>query len=245
MRRPTNNSAYQHELEDIGTMYIINACQQADVKQVLSVTSASLYGPWPDNPAWLSEEHEARGLPGVAFFEEKINAERQLLAFQRRDNSRCVTILRPAWPIGPSSGSYIQRMLQSAIVPTVAGFDPLIQVLHEDDLMNAFLLAFRRPHCGLFNIASDGVLPLSYAIRQAGRLPLQLPWSLLRSYTGLMWAFQQTELPPEFLPFLKYSCIASSQKAQSLLGYKACFRIQDALADISPTAIHSSQRTLT
>ena len=59
------------------------------------------------------------------------------------------------------------------------GYDPLVQALHTDDAVQAILLALDRPEAtGVFNIAPEGVLPISSARLLFGSLPVPVPHGL-------------------------------------------------------------------
>jgi class 3 adenylate cyclase len=72
--------------------------------------------------------------------------------------------------IGPTVKNYLSNYLARRFVPTMMGFDPLWQLLHEADAVAAFRLAILRDVPGTFNIVGDGVLPLTTIIKLAGRV---------------------------------------------------------------------------
>jgi UDP-glucose 4-epimerase len=51
-----------------------------------------------------------------------------------------VTVLRLAPILGPTVNNYLTRYLGRRVVPTLMGFDPLMQFLHEVDALAAFKL---------------------------------------------------------------------------------------------------------
>ena len=131
-------------------------------------SSTQLYGPRFDNPNFLSENHPLRGLTGCPFLGDKIDAEQQVQAYARDHQEAHVTVLRFAPMIGPTVESYITRWLAGGLVPTLLGFDPLLQFVHEVDALAALKLAIDRDVSGIFNIAGEGVLPVSTVIKLAG-----------------------------------------------------------------------------
>src|SRR5205807_8536739 len=56
------------------------------------------------------------------------------------------------------------RYLSLPLVPTFAGFDPRLQLLHEDDAAEAIVRGALDGHEGVFNVAADGIVLLSQAI---------------------------------------------------------------------------------
>ena len=67
-------------------------------------------------------------------------------SFLRLSSARCSTAsrFRTAPIIGPSVDNFLTRYLNHKLVPTVLGFDPLWQFLHEADAVAGECLADRR-----------------------------------------------------------------------------------------------------
>ena len=51
--QPTPDTEFDHELETIGSLHVMNACAAAKVKRLVVASSTMLYGPRPDNPNFL------------------------------------------------------------------------------------------------------------------------------------------------------------------------------------------------
>src|SRR5262249_36197909 len=146
-------------------------------------------------------------------------------------NGVTVTILRTAPLVGPTVQSYLSRYLARRLVPTIMGFDPLWQFLHEADAIAAFKLAIFRDVPGTFNIVGDGVLPLSAVIEPGGRGALPLPLLLATPLVGALWVAQLIEAPPAFLDYLQYICVADGEKAATQMGFRAAYTTREALID--------------
>ena len=232
LRSPTPRTAWEHELEDVGTMHVIQACQQAGVDHLMTVTGTALYGPWPDNPSRLTEDCPLRGVPGLSFYEEKISVEQQLQRFKRSNPERRVTVLRPAWLAGPTVDTWVTRFFTRPVVPLLAGYDPLVQLLHEADLLAACMQAFERQVDGAYNLVPEQVLPASYVVRLAGGHCLPLVRALHRPLARMLWKLQVVDVPPRFEPFLRYHCLASGERAATELGFKARYTMQQAIEDM-------------
>ena len=174
---PTHAAAFSHELESVGTMHVLNACRRTKVQKLVMWSQTLLYGAHPTNPNFLSEKHPLRARRTEPFLLDKIEAENEVLRFGKPGQGRTVTILRTAPMVGPTVDNFLTRYLSHRAVPTVLGFDPLMQFLHEVDAIAAFRLAVVRDAPGVFNITPDGVLPLGMAIKLAGRaaLPCRVP----------------------------------------------------------------------
>src|SRR5947208_1258887 len=65
---PTHNYSWAHELESIGTMHVLNAVAECNVRKLVAWSQTVVYGAHPLNPNFLSEEHELRGMASKSRF---------------------------------------------------------------------------------------------------------------------------------------------------------------------------------
>jgi len=229
---PPRNMAVAHELMSVGSMYVCNAASEAGVKKMVLASTADVYGAFPDNPNYITEDQAPRAGMTTKFLADKIDAERQFQKYAKKHPDRIVTILRPSTILGPTIRSYKTRYLSRIFVPTVLGFDPLIQAIHENDLLAAFQLAVKRNCPGIFNIASEGVIPLSKAIRLMGKIPLPFSLAALKSLTQLLWFLDISPAPANHLDFLKYMCVVATDRAREQMGFKPRYSVKEALLDL-------------
>jgi UDP-glucose 4-epimerase len=220
LSKPTHNTTWAHELEAIGTMHVLNACTACKVYKVVMKSLTLLYGPNPQNPNHLTEDHPMAGVPGGRFFEDKIEAERLAKRFRKENPSATVTVLRTAPILGRRIRNFVSTYLSLPVVPTLMGHDPLFQLLHEEDAVDAFKLCVDEDHDGEYNIVGPGVLPIGTLLALAGRLPLPLPRVLAQPLARAMWIAQIVDASPLYLEFLRYSCIADGEKARREMGFE-------------------------
>ncbi|HEX9295693.1 MAG TPA: NAD-dependent epimerase/dehydratase family protein, partial [Polyangiaceae bacterium] len=133
---PTHARAWAHELESVGTMRLLNAARQASVRKLVFWSQTLLYGAQPTNANFLSERQPLRAPMGESFFADKIEAEAEANRFAQRTGN-IVTVLRTAPVLGPTVKNYLSKYLARRFVPTMMGFDPLWQFLHEADAIAA------------------------------------------------------------------------------------------------------------
>jgi len=190
-----------------------------------------LYGAHATNPNYLSEKHPLRARRTEPFFADKIEAENEVLRFGRPGQGRIATVLRIAPMLGPTVDNFVTRYLSHRLTPTVLGFDPLWQFVHEADAVRALRLAALYDVPGVFNIVGDGVLPLRTVIKLAGRTTLPLPRSLASGFTTALWLTQLAEAPPGFFDYLQYICVADGALARKELGFEPLYTSREALID--------------
>ncbi len=230
---PSHAAAYAHELESVGTMRIITACRSARVRKLVQWSTTLLYGARPTNPNFLSERHPLRARQDDPFFADKISAEHEAARFAAREKGTVVTILRTAPILGPTVSNYLTRYLARKVVPTMMGFDPLLQFVHEVDAIAAFKHAIDRDVPGVFNIVGEGVLPLSTVVKLSGRLDVPVPHPVARPVLQTLWVAHVSEAPASLIDYLRFLCVADGEKARREFGFRAAYTTREALVDFA------------
>jgi len=218
---PVPLAASAHELETVGTMYLLNAaadCLRArtPLRALVTLSTAMVYGANARNPAYLTEDLPLAGAAHRGFVADKVDVERQLAQF-RSELGLPVCVLRPCWTVG-SEGSIAERLLAVSPVFTVLGFDPLMQLVHVEDVADALKRAVDRPPDGAFNVAAPGVLPLSALLRLAGRASLPLPASIASATADIAWRSYGIGTGVS-MDFLRYVWAVDAEACASKLGF--------------------------
>src|SRR4030095_5589434 len=211
---PPRNQALSHEIISVGSMYICNACVRAGGKKLLLSSTTDVYGAFPDNPNFLTEESHARGGIRNRFLGDKIDAERAALRMAKKHPEMTVTIIRPCHILGPTIQSYKTEYLSRPIILTILGYDPLVQFVHENDVIDSYIHLIEKDAPGIFNIVGQGVLPLSRVIRILGKIHLPLPELVAKNLVQLIWYADMSPASASYLNFLKYLCVADGEKAK-------------------------------
>jgi UDP-glucose 4-epimerase len=212
-------------------MHVLVAARHAQVRKFVMWSQTLLYGADPTNPNFLSERHPLRASREEPFFRDKIEAEEEASRFAHRSQGSIVTILRMAPILGPTVQNYVTRYLSRKLVPTMMGFDPLLQFVHEIDAIAAFKLAVDRDLPGTYNIVGDGVLPLSTVIKLAGRIAVPIPHPIAESLCAMGWVAQIAEAPPAFLKYLRFLCVADGARGRERMGFRPAYTTREALLD--------------
>ena len=226
LSHPTHASEWAHELEDVGTMHVLNACAAASPARFVMVSTTMAYGAHPSNPNFLTESAELRGHRDSRFINDKVRAEKQALRFARENPATSVATLRFAPIVGPTVTNLFTRFLSRAAAPVMMGHDPLMQFVHEADAAWALKLAVDGEAAGPFNIVGKGVLPFTTVLALMGRVPLPMPYLIARTLSKALWATQILRSPPSLLDYLMYVCVADGTRARQELGFTARFSIK-------------------
>lgn len=215
---PTPDLEMDHELETIGSLHVMNACSAAKIRRLVVASSTMLYGPRPDNPNFLTESHPLRGHSEAHTVMNRVEVEDLLAEWRNGHPDTEVTVLRPCWVFGPTYWDHVVRYFSLPVVPMILGYDPLIQLLHEDDLLFAFEQATLAPHPGVFNLVGSGVLPLSTVLRLGGKRVLPLPSPLLYRMAYYPSQGQTGDPPGGFYDYLRYLWVADGQRGWNEFG---------------------------
>src|ERR1700704_210041 len=174
-----------HENNVLGTMNILTACggEDSPVRKFVFKSSAHYYGCERDDPAYFTEQMERPHPPRTPIERDIVEAESAVGDFARRNPDVTVTVLRFANALGAGVTTSHLRLFSLPAVPTIPGFDPRYQFIHEDDIVGALEFAVRDDVPGVYNGAGDGVLVLSEVLDLLGKpmAPVLPPWG-----TGLL-----------------------------------------------------------
>jgi UDP-glucose 4-epimerase len=175
------------EINVIGTMQLLAACQEADTFEKLVVqSSVSVYGASPRDPAKFTEEMSARVQPRTGFGKDSIEIEAYVRGLARRRPDVAVSTLRLANLMGAGVDSHVTRYLSLPVVPRVMGFDARLQFLHPTDAVEALLWATREEIPGTYNVAASDIVTLTQALRMMGRPAIGVPKFAAPTVAGLI-----------------------------------------------------------
>jgi UDP-glucose 4-epimerase len=226
-----HRAAFAHELEVIGSMHVLAAAQETGLKRLIIPSLTALYGARADGPAVCMETHPLEGT-GVRFVTDRVEVEHQIEKFAARNPDVQVVVLRFAPIVGQTADNPFTRLLRTGFVPTILGFDPLWQVVHEDDAVTALHLALTTKASGSFNVVGDSTAPFSTIVRLAGAKALPLPGPLLRATILALESAGVASVPVPLLAFLRYSWVADGGRARKQLGFAARVPFLDAMASM-------------
>jgi UDP-glucose 4-epimerase len=231
LSHPTHAAEWAHELEDVGTMHVLNACAGVEPRRLVMVSTTLVYGAHPKNPNFLLEDAELRGHRDSRFVNDKVRAERQAQRFAKEHPNVEVCVLRFAPILGPTISNMYTRFFSRMVAPVMMGHDPLMQFVHEQDAAWALHHAVEGTATGPFNIVGKGVLPYTTVLALLGRVPVPMPQLIARQLTKVLWATQLVGSPPSFLDFLLYLCVADGSRARRELGFAPRLSIKRTILD--------------
>jgi UDP-glucose 4-epimerase len=190
------------------------------VRRLIVKSSQAIYGAGPTDPSFFSEDMTSVERPGSSSVTRDLFEMEQLIGeFALREESCQVSVLRLGFRV--SDDTTLARYLSLPIVPTFAGFDPRLQLLHEDDAAEVIVRAVLGDHAGVFNVGGHGIVLLSQAIAIMGGSPAPVlpPYGRWVARISLR-ALARVDLQSYLADVLAYGSVMDCTKLESAFGWK-------------------------
>lgn len=219
-----------HENNVIGTMNVLAACGGPDsfVKKVVFKSSAHYYGCEQDDPAFFTETMRRPKAPRTPIERDIVEAEGAVRDFRERHPETTVTVLRFANGLGPALRTSHTELFGLPAIPTILGFDPRYQFIHEDDMAGCLEHAVRHDLDGVFNCAADGVLVLSEVTDLLGRTGVPILSPVATELSAFLLRRLGVRIPPEMLKQLRFGRGLDNRRFKAT-GYRYRYTTREAL----------------
>ncbi|AKV02989.1 UDP-glucose 4-epimerase [Labilithrix luteola] len=231
MHDPRASQAEHHSWNVAGFQKLLEYVAQFQVPKLVVLSSSNVYGPQPDNAQFLKEESPLLG--GARFSEIRDLIEVDMLAqgfFWKHPETETV-ILRPVHILGAVHNA-ASNFLRLPTIPTLMGFDPMVQVVHESDVVRALERTLTPGKRGIYNLAGPGPLPLSHIVKLLGKPSVPVPYSLGKAVLKRLWSFRLTTFPAPELDHIRYVCMVDDTRARDELGYAPETSIEDTVRSV-------------
>jgi UDP-glucose 4-epimerase len=218
------------EANIMGSMHVIAACgRAATVKRFVLISSTSVYGSSGVDPAMFTEDMAARRLPSGGIPLDHSSVEGYVRGMSRKRPDIDVTILRIPAILGLPEPTVVGELLLPSVAPVLAGYDPRIQLLHPQDALDALLHAATGAPPGTYNIAADGILTLTQAIRRAGHIPLPVMPQTFKLAARLLSSQGLRDIGPSQLRYLRYGRTMDTTRMRTEFGFTPRYTTEEAL----------------
>lgn len=228
LHNPRSKRPEHHTHNLLALQKILEYAGQFGIPKVILLSSANAYGPRADNPQFLTEE--APLLAGGLFSEMRDIVELDMFAqsfFWRAPETEFV-ILRPANILGTVRNAP-SNYLRLDVAPTVMGFDPMVQAVHQEDVVTAIECALAPGRRGVFNIAGPPPAPLSRMLSILGRRTVPVPYALAKGVLRQAFRLGVASFPAPELDFIRYVCMVDDNRARRELGYRPSYGLEETL----------------
>lgn len=216
----TQRSEERFRINLQGTRAVFNHSQRYGAKQVIFVGRHTYYGAAPDSPLYHTEDEPPMAIHSFPELADLVAADLYAGSALWRMPEVNTAVLRICYTLGPAKHGTLAAFLRGPRVPTVLGFDPLFQFLHEQDAAEAIKQGLLHKLRGVFNVAGPAPVPLSVIIRETGRQVVAVPEPLLNLTFG---RFGLPRLPKGAIDHMKYPIVIDSTPFREATGFAPRF----------------------
>lgn len=226
--QPSRDRTLTRRVNIEGTARVLAAVAAARVPVLVHASSMAAYAPGPDDGARVDETWPTTGIASSFYSQDKADAERQLDAFEAAYPAVRVVRLRPGLIFQRSAAEQIRRYFLGPLWPSVLlrpGWIPLVpaparlrlQVVHADDVAEAYRLAIVRPDArGAYNVVTEPPLTPRRLARVAGGVPVPIPHPLLRAVAAVTWRTRIQPTPPGWVDLARASPLLDAARLRAL-----------------------------
>lgn len=233
---PGTSARAAHDINVIGSLQLLAACERTPtVRAIVIRGSAGIYGAEPAAPQFFTEEM-TRLYPLRTRFQRDVGEIENLFETYRRRHPHVIcTMLRYQPSIGPSLDTQFTRYLSMAVVPTILGFDPRVQLVHERDAIDSFVAAVKNPVRGAVNVAGPGTIGLTRMVRLAGKLTVPIAAPLFGSTTAAARRLGLLDFSADFRRLLRYGRGVDTSRLIEDIGFEPRYSTAEAVAEYAAT----------
>jgi UDP-glucose 4-epimerase len=229
---PGMSPRVMHDINVIGSLQLLSACGQSpSIRAIVIRGSAGIYGAEPHAPQFFGEEMTRMFPLRTRFQRDVAEIENYFETYSRRHPEVTCTMLRYQPAIGRSLATQITRYLSLPACPTYLGFDPRIQLVHEDDALDSLVAAIRRPVRGAVNVAARGTIGLARMIRMARRPHLPIAGPLFGPITGAGRRLGLDAYSDDFRRLLRYGRGVDIAKLEREVGHRPRYSTVEAVEE--------------
>lgn len=197
----------------IGTETLLRWVSKYNIKKVVLLSSGDVYGPSPSNSHFLGEDGPLLASQRFPEIRTLVAVDRAFQSFFWRHPDIETVILRPAHIVGPNVRNAPSNYLRLRVIPTLMGFDPILQLIHEDDVARMLEAALQPQVRGVYNLAGTDPVPLSRILKILRKPVLPIPHPLFRAGLNRLWRYRLTSFPPPELDHIRFNAVLDTARA--------------------------------
>jgi UDP-glucose 4-epimerase len=234
MHTPRASAAEHYSWNIGGTGKLLDYCQSYEVPKVVVLSSANVYGPRPENAQFLTEEAPLLAAQAFPAMRDLVEIDHMASSFFWKARDIETVILRPVHILGRVRNAP-SNYLRLETVPTLLGFDPMVQMIHELDVAEAIVCGLRPGVRGIFNITGPGEMPLSAVLAELGRRTVPVPHPLAKPLWTLAWRVGWSSYPVAEFDFIRYVCMVDGSRAAEELGFRPRHSLRETIRAVDAT----------
>jgi UDP-glucose 4-epimerase len=232
MHDPRMNEEEHHSFNVVGTTRLLEYCAKYGVKKVVMLSSANVYGPSPENSNFLTEDSPLMAASRFSEVRDLIAVDMLAHGFFWRHPKIQTVILRPVHIVGPQIKNAPSNYLRLKYPWALAGFDPMVQLIHVEDAARAMVEALRPEANGVYNVVGSGEVPLSTIFRELGRTPIPIPHLIARPALQFLFRYHLASFPPPELDHIQFLCAVDGSRWAKEVGCKPRYSMRETIRSV-------------
>lgn len=232
MHDPRMSAEDHHSFNVVGTTRILDYCAKYNVKKVVVLSSANVYGPSPENSNFLTEDAPLMAASRFSEVRDLIEVDMLAHGFFWRHPEKQTVILRPVHIVGPNIKNAPSNYLRLPRPWSVAGFDPMVQLIHVEDAARAMIEALKPEARGVYNVTGPGEVPLSSIFRELGHTPIPIPAQVFRPLLGTLFRYRLASFPPPEIDHIQFLCMVDGSRWVNDLGWKPKYSMRETIRSV-------------
>jgi len=213
----TERSEDRYRINLQGTRAVFEHSIAHGGRVVVFVGRHTYYGASADSPLYHQEDDPPMALQAFPELTDLVAADLYAGTALWRFPQLKTSILRLCYTLGPARTGTLATFLAGPRVPTILGYDPLYQFMHERDAALAVCVALEKQIHGMFNVAGPQPVPLSFLIQQTGRTQIPVPEAFFRLALG---RFGLPRLPIGAIEHVKYPVVMDTSAFRTATGFQ-------------------------
>ncbi len=237
MHDPRMSEEEHHSFNVVGTTRLLEYCAKYSVKKVVVLSSANVYGPSPDNSNFLTEDAPLMAASRFSGVRDLIEVDMLAHGFFWKHPGIETVILRPVHIVGPHIKNAPSNYLRLKRPWVLAGFDPMVQLIHVEDVARAMVEALKPEPKGVYNVVGPGEVPLSAIFRELQRTVLPVPHVLARATLGMLFKYRLASFPPPELDHIQFLCAVDGGRWAADVGWKPQHSMRETIRSVLGEAL--------
>lgn len=204
----------------LGTQKLLDLSHKYGIKRVVVLSTFHVYGAVAYNPALIDEAAPLKSAGLSADLIDSVELENLANIYLWRYPELNITILRPCNIVGPGVRNTISTLLGSERAPVLAGFSPMMQFIHIDDMADAIVLAYKKPTRGVFNVAPQDWVAYQHALKLCGCKRIQVPSIPPLVPKMILGTLKLKSFPSYLMAFFKYPVVIDGRAFVNEFGFE-------------------------
>jgi UDP-glucose 4-epimerase len=231
MHDPRASAEEHHSWNVAGFAKLLEYVAQFRIPKLVVLSSANVYGPQAGNPQFLSEDAPLLGDAHFHEIRDLIEVDMLAQSFFWKQPDVETVVLRPVHILG-SVRNAPSNFLRLPTIPTLLGYDPLVQVIQERDVVEVIRLAMQPGVRGIFNVAGPDPIPLSRMIKILDRPTVSVPFTVAKMLLRRLFSLRLSTFPAPELDHIRYVCMVDDKRARDILGFRPTKTLEETVLSV-------------